>query len=45
METAVGLITTNYSIKHPSALTKSRPAASVPFLGRYASSTLRCRTW
>ena len=35
METAVGLITTNYSIKHPSALTKSRPAASVPFLGRY----------
>ena len=35
METAVGLITTNYSVKHPSALTKSRPAASVPFLGRY----------
>lgn len=35
METAVGLITTNYSVKHPSALTKPRPAAAVPFLGRY----------
>ena len=35
METAVGLITTNYSVKHPSVLTKLRPAAAVPFLGRY----------
>ena len=35
METAVGLITTNYSVKHPSALTKARPAAAVPFMGRY----------
>ena len=35
MESAVGLITTNYSVKHPSALTKVRPAAAVPFMGRY----------
>ena len=35
METAVGLITTNYSVRNPSALTKARPAAAVPFLGRY----------
>ena len=35
METAVGLITTNYSVKHPGALTKARPAAAVPFMGRY----------
>ena len=35
METAVGLITTNYSVKHPSVLTKARPAAAVPFMGRY----------
>lgn len=35
MENAIGLITTNYSVKHPGGLTKYRPAASVPFLGRY----------
>lgn len=35
MENTIGLITTNYSVKHPSALTKARPAAAVPFLGRY----------
>ena len=35
MESAVGLITTNYSVKHPSALSKVRPTASLPFLGRF----------
>ena len=35
MGTTVGLITTNYAVKNPSALTKARPAAAVPFLGRY----------
>ena len=35
MAKAIGLITANYSTKFPSALTDSRPAASVPFLGRY----------
>lgn len=35
MAKVIGLITANYSTKFPSALTDSRPAASVPFLGRY----------
>lgn len=35
MAKAIGLITANYSTKFPSALTDSRPAASIPFLGRY----------
>ena len=35
MAKAIGLITANYSTKFPSALTDSRPVASVPFLGRY----------
>ncbi len=35
VERAVGLITTNYSIRHPSALTKDRPPASVPVAGRF----------
>jgi glucose-1-phosphate adenylyltransferase len=35
MINAVGLITANYSTKKPSALTESRPIASLPFLGRY----------
>ena len=35
MPKTIGLITANYSTKFPSALTDSRPVASVPFLGRY----------
>ena len=35
MAKTIGLITANYSTKFPSALTDSRPVASVPFLGRY----------
>lgn len=35
MEKALGLITTNYCVQHPSVLTKTRPAAALPFLGRY----------
>lgn len=35
MAKAIGLITANYSTKFPSPLTDSRPAASIPFLGRY----------
>jgi glucose-1-phosphate adenylyltransferase len=35
MVKAIGLITANYSTKFPSALTNTRPVASVPFLGRY----------
>jgi glucose-1-phosphate adenylyltransferase len=35
MEHAIGLITTNYSTKNPSALTNARPVASLPYLGRY----------
>lgn len=35
MVKAIGLITANYSTKFPSPLTDSRPAASIPFLGRY----------
>lgn len=35
MLSAVGLITTNYSVKEPSALTRVRPAASLPIMGRY----------
>ncbi len=35
MLSAIGLITTNYSIKNPSVLSKHRPVASVPFMGRY----------
>lgn len=35
MPKAIGLITANYSTKFPSPLTDSRPAASLPFLGRY----------
>ena len=35
MAKAIGLITANYSTKFPSPITASRPAASVPFLGRY----------
>lgn len=32
---AVGLITTNYSAKHRTALTEVRPIASLPYMGRY----------
>lgn len=35
MLSSIGLITTNYSVKNPSALSKHRPVASVPFMGRY----------
>ena len=35
MLSAIGLITTNYSVKNPSVLSRHRPAASVPFMGRY----------
>lgn len=35
MERACGLITCNYSIHHPSALTANRPPASVPIAGRF----------
>ena len=35
MQSAIGLITTNYSVKYPSALTRVRPAASLPIMGRY----------
>ena len=35
MPKIIGLITANYSTKFPSALSDSRPAASMPFLGRY----------
>jgi glucose-1-phosphate adenylyltransferase len=35
MAKAIGLITANYSTKFPSPLTDNRPAASIPFLGRY----------
>lgn len=35
MARAIGLITTNYSTKNPSALTEERPVASLPYLGRY----------
>ncbi|MCH3967332.1 MAG: glucose-1-phosphate adenylyltransferase subunit GlgD [Atopobiaceae bacterium] len=35
MESAIGLITTNYSTKSQSALTEARPVASLPYLGRY----------
>ncbi|MBR3234183.1 MAG: glucose-1-phosphate adenylyltransferase subunit GlgD [Atopobiaceae bacterium] len=35
MAKAIGLITANYSTKFPSPLTDGRPAASIPFLGRY----------
>ena len=32
---AVGLITSNYSSKHRTALTEVRPIASLPYMGRY----------
>lgn len=35
MESLIGLITANYSTKFPSALSQSRPVASLPYLGRY----------
>ena len=35
MDKLLGIITANYSTKYPSALSESRPAASVPFMGRY----------
>lgn len=35
MEKVVGLVTANYSTKYPSALSESRPVASMPYLGRY----------
>lgn len=35
MINALGYITANYSVKHPSAIVDDRPAASLPFLGRY----------
>ena len=35
MEKLIGLITANYSTKYPSALSETRPVASVPYLGRY----------
>ena len=35
MDRCIGLITTNYSVKNPSALTESRPPAALPIAGRY----------
>lgn len=35
MKKFIGIITANYSTKHPSILTETRPVASMPFLGRY----------
>ena len=35
MEKLIGLVTANYSTKYPSALSETRPVASVPYLGRY----------
>lgn len=35
MEKVIGLITCNYSAKESSALTESRPVASLPYFGRY----------
>lgn len=35
MAKAIGYITANYSTKNTSALTESRPVASLPYLGRY----------
>ncbi len=35
MEKVIGLITTNYTTKKPSALSSARPVASLPYLGRY----------
>ncbi len=35
MERACGIITCNYSVTHPSALTANRPPASVPIAGRF----------
>lgn len=35
MEKAVGLITANYAVANPTALTSGRPVASMPFMGRY----------
>ena len=35
MEKVIGLITCNYSTKESSPLTESRPAASLPYFGRY----------
>lgn len=35
MPKVTGLITCNYSIKHPGVLCASRPAAAMPYLGRY----------
>lgn len=35
MEKAIGLITANYTVEHPSDLISNRPVASMPFLGRY----------
>ena len=32
---AIGVITANYSTKYPTILSEARPAASMPFLGRY----------
>lgn len=35
MKNFIGLITANYSTKHPGILTETRPVVSMPFLGRY----------
>lgn len=35
MEEVIGLITANYSTRNPSALSKVRPVASMPYGGRY----------
>ena len=35
MEKVIGLITCNYSAKESTALTESRPVASLPYFGRY----------
>lgn len=35
MKNFIGLITANYSTKHPGILAETRPIASMPFLGRY----------
>lgn len=35
MQKFIGLITANYSTKHPGILAQTRPIASMPFLGRY----------
>ena len=35
MPKAIGLVTANYSAKHPTKLSTERPIASLPYIGRY----------